>query len=353
MVFPRNQWYVAAYGREVGAGAARPHDLRRADRLLPHRGRTTSSRWPTAACTAGSRSRRAASTATGRVRLPRLHLRHRRRAAWPCPARSASRAPPGSPPTRWSSRTPSSGCGSATRRTPTRPRSRARPGWPTPRLDDRVAAWSRSTRGYEPARRQPAGPVPRDLPARRLHRHPGGRRDADHHRGRRGAPASSASAGTWTTPSARRSTPSPPASRAGSRAGRTSSTTPPCLYLLHSRIAPVGVLPDAGRRRPGRLPRRDRLRHHPVDRAPTYDFWVVARDFALDDEEVTDVPARATTAPSSCRTSTRSTCWSGCIAERARGLPGAEHQHRHRRSGRPPDPRPAGRARATAGRTVR
>ena len=43
---------------------------------------------------------------------------------------------------------------------------------------------------------------------------------------------------------------------------------PPCLYLLHSRIAPAGRLP-AGRTASDRerLPRRDRVRHHPVDRA--------------------------------------------------------------------------------------
>lgn len=61
----------------------------------------------------------------------------------------------------------------------------------------------------------------------------------------------------------------------------------PCLYLLHSRIAPVGVLPD---------PDGDDSRafHTEITYAITpsadgqvYDFWAVSRDFALDDEEVT------------------------------------------------------------------
>jgi vanillate O-demethylase monooxygenase subunit len=61
---------------------------------------------------------------------------------------------------------------------------------------------------------------------------------------------------------------------------------PPCLYLLHSRVAPAGALPPA---------------HGPDDQAfhvevvyaitpstptSTMDFWAVARDFARDDEGV-------------------------------------------------------------------
>ena len=62
---------------------------------------------------------------------------------------------------------------------------------------------------------------------------------------------------------------------------------PPCLYLLHSRIAPVGVLP------PEDGP-DDQAFHvevvyaiTPETEHSTHDFWMVARDFALDDEEVT------------------------------------------------------------------
>ncbi|GAA3731430.1 aromatic ring-hydroxylating dioxygenase subunit alpha [Plantactinospora mayteni] len=61
---------------------------------------------------------------------------------------------------------------------------------------------------------------------------------------------------------------------------------PPCLYLLHSRIAPQGVHP------PAEGP-DDQAFHvevvyaiTPSTENTTYDFWAVARDFALDDEEV-------------------------------------------------------------------
>ncbi|WP_430331304.1 aromatic ring-hydroxylating dioxygenase subunit alpha [Rhodococcus sp. ACT016] len=64
--------------------------------------------------------------------------------------------------------------------------------------------------------------------------------------------------------------------------------TPPCLYLLHSRIAPVGVLPpEAG-------PDSDAFHVEvvyaitPETEHSTHDFWSVARDFALEDEGVTD-----------------------------------------------------------------
>jgi phenylpropionate dioxygenase-like ring-hydroxylating dioxygenase large terminal subunit len=61
---------------------------------------------------------------------------------------------------------------------------------------------------------------------------------------------------------------------------------PPCLYLLHSRVAPVGVLP------PEQGP--DDAAFHvevvyaitPSTADHTYDFWAVARDFALGDEAV-------------------------------------------------------------------
>jgi phenylpropionate dioxygenase-like ring-hydroxylating dioxygenase large terminal subunit len=61
---------------------------------------------------------------------------------------------------------------------------------------------------------------------------------------------------------------------------------PPCLYLLHSRIAPAGVLP------PENGP-DDRAFHvevvyalTPETEHSTHDFWMVARDFAHGDEEV-------------------------------------------------------------------
>ncbi|MGX7671732.1 aromatic ring-hydroxylating dioxygenase subunit alpha [Plantactinospora sp. DSM 117369] len=61
---------------------------------------------------------------------------------------------------------------------------------------------------------------------------------------------------------------------------------PPCLYLLHSRIAPQGGYP------PAEGP-DDQAFHvevvyaiTPSTENTTYDFWAVARDFALEDEEV-------------------------------------------------------------------
>ncbi|MBE1488530.1 aromatic ring-hydroxylating dioxygenase subunit alpha [Plantactinospora soyae] len=63
---------------------------------------------------------------------------------------------------------------------------------------------------------------------------------------------------------------------------------PPCLYVLHSRIAPQGVYP------PAEGP-DDQAFHvevvygiTPSTENTTYDFWAVARDFALDDAQVSD-----------------------------------------------------------------
>jgi vanillate O-demethylase monooxygenase subunit len=63
---------------------------------------------------------------------------------------------------------------------------------------------------------------------------------------------------------------------------------PPCLYLLHSRIAPQGCYPPPDG--------EDRDAFHaeivyaitPSTEDSTYDFWAVARDFARDDESVTE-----------------------------------------------------------------
>lgn len=63
---------------------------------------------------------------------------------------------------------------------------------------------------------------------------------------------------------------------------------PPCLYLLHSRIAPQGLYPPTEG--------EDNQAFHaeivyaitPSTENTTYDFWAVARDFALDDESVTE-----------------------------------------------------------------
>jgi vanillate O-demethylase monooxygenase subunit len=63
----------------------------------------------------------------------------------------------------------------------------------------------------------------------------------------------------------------------------------PCLYLLHSRVAPVGTPPPA-------TDGSDADAFHvevvyaitPETENSTHDFWAVARDFALEDEKVSD-----------------------------------------------------------------
>jgi phenylpropionate dioxygenase-like ring-hydroxylating dioxygenase large terminal subunit len=63
---------------------------------------------------------------------------------------------------------------------------------------------------------------------------------------------------------------------------------PPCLYVLHSRIAPVGVLPEPGGSDPKAFHVEVVYALTPETAHSTHDFWAVARDFALDDEKVTD-----------------------------------------------------------------
>jgi phenylpropionate dioxygenase-like ring-hydroxylating dioxygenase large terminal subunit len=64
--------------------------------------------------------------------------------------------------------------------------------------------------------------------------------------------------------------------------------TPPCLYKLHSRIAPVGVLPNADGSDPGAFHVEVVYAITPETESSTHDFWAVARDFALDDQQVSD-----------------------------------------------------------------
>jgi vanillate O-demethylase monooxygenase subunit len=60
----------------------------------------------------------------------------------------------------------------------------------------------------------------------------------------------------------------------------------PCLYLLHSRIAPVGVTPGPDGDDGGAFHVEVVYAITPSTENTTYDFWAVARDFARDDEEV-------------------------------------------------------------------
>jgi vanillate O-demethylase monooxygenase subunit len=70
---------------------------------------------------------------------------------------------------------------------------------------------------------------------------------------------------------------------------------PPCLYRLHSRVAPQGHYPDAGYV-PGRDAATDPGACHteivyaltPETDHSVHDFWMVARDFAVDDDQISD-----------------------------------------------------------------
>lgn len=62
----------------------------------------------------------------------------------------------------------------------------------------------------------------------------------------------------------------------------------PGYYLLHSRIAPAGMpLADDGSD-PNAFHMKISYGITPSTETSTYDFWAVSRDFALDDEEVSD-----------------------------------------------------------------
>ncbi|HEY0485364.1 MAG TPA: aromatic ring-hydroxylating dioxygenase subunit alpha [Mycobacteriales bacterium] len=63
---------------------------------------------------------------------------------------------------------------------------------------------------------------------------------------------------------------------------------PPCLYLLHSRIAPQGVLPPADGPDDGAFHVEVVYAITPSTEDSTYDFWAVARDFATGDRRVSD-----------------------------------------------------------------
>ncbi|GAA3109421.1 aromatic ring-hydroxylating dioxygenase subunit alpha [Pseudonocardia yunnanensis] len=64
--------------------------------------------------------------------------------------------------------------------------------------------------------------------------------------------------------------------------------TPPCLYKLHSRIAPVGSLPNPDGTDPDAFHVEVVYAITPETEHSTHDFWAVARDFALDDTSVSD-----------------------------------------------------------------
>ncbi len=61
---------------------------------------------------------------------------------------------------------------------------------------------------------------------------------------------------------------------------------PPCLYLLHSRVAPAGVLPGPDGSDPDGFHVEVVYAITPSTEHTSYDFWMVARDFALGDDGV-------------------------------------------------------------------
>ena len=148
-----------------------PSAASRSSSTAPRR-TAASSPWPTAACTAASRCPQ--SRLDGDTIVCGYHgftydtAGDLRRRAGPDTASRAPRASPSYPVV---------GAGlvrlGVDRRPgarPTRPGSRARRGWPTPDCVDRRRHGAARLR-LRPAGRQPAGPLARDLPARRLHRH--------------------------------------------------------------------------------------------------------------------------------------------------------------------------------------
>jgi phenylpropionate dioxygenase-like ring-hydroxylating dioxygenase large terminal subunit len=62
----------------------------------------------------------------------------------------------------------------------------------------------------------------------------------------------------------------------------------PCLYLLHSRIAPTGVPVRPDGTDPDACHAEIVYAITPSTATTTYDFWMVARDFAVGDEEVSE-----------------------------------------------------------------
>ena len=62
----------------------------------------------------------------------------------------------------------------------------------------------------------------------------------------------------------------------------------PCLYMLHSRVAPVDVLPPADSPDDGAFHVEVVYAITPSTEHSTYDFWAVARDFALNDAAVSE-----------------------------------------------------------------
>ena len=62
----------------------------------------------------------------------------------------------------------------------------------------------------------------------------------------------------------------------------------PCLYLLHSRVAPAGVLPEPDGSDPHGFHTEITYAVTPAAEGEVHDFWMVSRDWAVDDAEVSE-----------------------------------------------------------------
>ena len=307
---PTDQWYVAAYGREVGRScSAAPSAASRSCSSAPARDEVTAMsrplRAPPLPAVRGAEPPRRRHS---RLRLPRLHLRRRpalrlRARPEPDPAHRArlkrypvveqdsfvwvwigDPARPTRPPSRgrrwlaspgWTTvsrhgaaRRAATGCSSTTCWTsPTRRTCTAATSAP-PRSPRRRSP-PRSTRARH-RRRQPAHGR-RRVPAvlRQVHRHRGPHHPLAGHRVPPAVPV-----------------PAAQPDRAGRRAARP------------------------GRQRPGRLPRRGRLRHHPGDRARPRTTSGRSPATSPSTTRRSRTSSRESNRTVVCRTSPRSTCWS-------------------------------------------
>ena len=261
--FPRNQWYVAAYGSEI-TGELSARTICGEPLVFCGIRPATWSRSPTGACTGGSRCRSRTGSVTPSSAATTGSPTTAPAPASPCPARSGSRAPPGSGPTRSSSRTR---CvwvwiGDPRRRRPMRvPRA---PWFAAAGLDDRARPGT-AGRAALAAARQPPRPLARDVPARRLHRHARSRGDPDQHRSRRGRGhrPRQPSHGRRRVPAVlrrvhRHHRPDHPL--AGHRVPRR----PACTCCTAGSPRSASCRPTARPRRPG-VPHRGRLRAHTGD----------------------------------------------------------------------------------------
>ncbi|NNN19296.1 MAG: aromatic ring-hydroxylating dioxygenase subunit alpha [Acidimicrobiaceae bacterium] len=63
---------------------------------------------------------------------------------------------------------------------------------------------------------------------------------------------------------------------------------PPCLYVLHSRVAPTGVIPNPDGSDPEAIHMKILYAVTPETENSTWDFYAVARDFSVEDDWVSE-----------------------------------------------------------------